>query len=286
MLVQPEDLTLDGFSQTSSSGGGVLRDIATDTDFPEVIHKKAHAAVAASQQGIADTTAEFWYSHGRTHDYLQDFLRGSQRNASKINRIDIELAESLQRSILNAKLPTPIIVYRGTMERDWDGQHVGTILANADIGERVAVGGFCSTTTNPDMAVGFTGIGRNSEDRAVILCIETDQGKFLPTSSSQDDHGYFLEESEVVLPHGGVYEVLDRKEIGYRQDTSRPALAVALRYVGTDEDDQTFKALADVASGLPSDSDHAEKYLRVPLRRKMRHYRLAGLPIGEQTTSI
>ena len=269
---QAQDITLNGIDLTS--------------DLHTYIGKEAHAEIAAGQSKVADTAAEFWHSVALTNTSLQDALRGRPRTPLlRLTALDIKLAKSLQKSILSTKLDAPAVVYRGVTTGDNEDPHDATVLLEADIGDTITVDGFWSTSTKPDIAEAFMGM-KDGDGEGLILMIETDVGKFLPTSSSHDENGFFLEEWEVVLPHRGQYEILNRKRIQPSKLYAEPVTLISLRYVGTDPEDNTLESLGRVYEYHPSDDEREYKFITKPIRRKMRLYKKARLPVGNQTTDI
>ena len=250
-----------------------------------------HSYIAASQSHIADTAAELWLSQldgwsDATVAHLRGLVSTHGRGSKTLTDLEIGLARKLQSSILAAQLEEPVVVFRGIGNKEIN--YLGDYLHNVDVGDRMEARGFWSTSADPEIADRFTHKWNDDPQSSVLLRIETNVGKFLPTSSLEEipnDFGepIFHEEAEVVLPHGGVYDVLDKKEI--YNDMDEPVCLITLKYSHTSQQAAELQELEAIRE--PSDSEYHQtrtETLKRHVNNWMEEYEKFDIPVGGLTS--
>ena len=272
------------------------------TDVSELVayvDGKEHLSMAVSQAYVADTAAEMWYSQlehdaaADTRRHITEFLREGH-TLLPLSPVAIELAKSLQYSILTAPLEKPCVVYRGIKD-EGHNDYASHLAKTVQPGEMIEGNGFWSTTTDPKTAQKFCG----DYDNPVIFQIETEAGKFLPASSSVSGSDDFYPESEVVLPHGAKYEVINKQTLANGSDPDGPQeyTLISLKYVGVSEYASAMTSLDyhnDGMDGLDEDekqylkeeADEADEMLAISVMWWVNTYEEAGLPLGNYTTYL
>ena len=258
--------------------------INTVGDLKAYISEEDHCEIAEAQMNVADTSAELWYQSGffSLREGVTEVLRGGNSEMFKISPTAAHLAQSLQQSILASELSEPCVLYRGvqSLPQDYAGQLVDTIKE----GDTIEGEGFWSTTTDPETAYFFA--SPTEQNVSVIFRIETSVGKFLPSSSdSIVDSKAFFPEQEVLLPHGGMYEVLEKKYLEPEEDDDEdcdPCVLISLKYLQTKEDGRFRK----VAERSKTDTDANEGGVVRDVRNLMKEYNRCGLPVGTRTTDV
>ena len=273
------------------------QDFIWDDDNPKIASKvkefitpEVHTELAEGQQDTADTAAELWYQNTPAHyrKPVLAHLRGLGKSGVMCSTA-IELSRNLQRSILNSPLPRRCVVYRG-MEGLTNG-YVGQIANETEIGDTIRTEGFWSTTTKPSTATSFA-YSNDEISSSVLFRIETTMGKFLQSSSDPKGvEGRFFREYEVVVPHGAIFEIVDKTELPLDTYSKAKCTMVSLRLVGV-EDDGDFDDLEEaMENAIEDDYDRAEQErldqdTRAFVQEVMTRYRKCGLPIGGNTSDV
>ena len=295
MNVDTKDMRLDFWQEVRDNWDGIYDvddwgtgQVGLATNLPKSMTTEEHHHIAHSQTPICDTAAEMWLSHSRHHEHVLSYLRGDE-GKENITPFEIEMAKKLQDSILEAELDTKCVVYRGmcsNLQSSDDApsgrgmHHVVELVKTVDPGDMIMSEGFWSTSTDPTTAATFANpIVRDNPTTSVVFRIETPIGKFLPSSSAEDCY-HFHPEREVVLPHGALFEVINKETIV--NDLSRDrnkVILFSLRYIGIEDE------AASLAYLTPSEfSDEDDKLVRNDVRFWLKQYERSGLPMGDRTT--
>lgn len=137
------------------------------------------------------------------HEQINDALRGDEEMTDDIRR-HIDVVGSYIEEAPDFEEPAE--VYRGlTASPDLADQ-----LRQAE-GQEIEMGGFQSTSTNPEVANRFTDYG-DEGDIPVMMNIETESG--LPIDNTNLESGTGGEEQEVLLGHNWTYQVQNVEETG------------------------------------------------------------------------
>ena len=250
------------------------------SDLPQYISVHEYRGVAASQAPIADTAAEMWHSHSLNPDEVLRRLRGlpTQGTAS---RMECHMAQRLQQSVLDATHTEPFVVYRGVSDRRHPPSTYAKHLAKTiKPGQTIQAKGFWSSSVSPVIAGHFASTFEENH-AAVLFRIETDTGKFLPASAT--NYGSLNAEQEVVLPHGGEYEVLGKETVEFDGAVSRKAVLISLRYKGTKADHADLGGLQAAQDVVGPDNPRSWS-IHNELDTWLTRYENAGLPLGARTS--
>ena len=281
------DLRIENWNYpTTAKQGTTLVEMASNLE--RRLSVDDHRAVAINQSAVADTAAELWHSHCRSPEHVLSYLRGHDTREN-ITPFDVDMAKSLQKSILSADLKEPHVVYRGlcsnlqSSTEDLTGReihHVVDLILTVEPGEMLMSEGFWSTSTDPSVAVSFTNpVVSDRPTSAVLLRIETTVGKFLPSSSSPESY-HFHPEREVVLPHGAMFEVVAKEEIINDMDIDkRPITLFTLKYVDVDAREAALDHLAPLEL-----SDEEDRRVRDDVQYWINTYEQNDLPMGACTS--
>ena len=289
---KPMKLGTTSYSQSSVQKFAWGNDKPTNvSELEEYVSKEGHQDLALDQAAIADTSAEIWYSM-TPHSHREGVLSTLRtvESLAPLTSSSMLLAKSLQDSILDSEQPDRYIVYRGI--RGPADSHAGHIASTVEVGDTIESEGFWSTSTSPSVCEGFAGTFFDT-NVSVMFRIDTNVGKFLPSSSNEKAlRNGFYNEYEVVLPHKAKFEVVDKTVLKSNHPDRQPFIMISLQYVGTDEGDdfdllRTRYKQEEVDSNdylIPEDELDSELVSKVTMLT--RSYRETGLPMGDRTTRL
>ena len=252
-------------------------------DLRSYTNEQEHHDIACGQQAHADTAAELWHiKGGLSSREVQTHLRNVTDARRPLEDLEMQMAESLQKSIMASDLDEPCVVYRAIhSEQGNDGaiRYLTQLEDMAGAGDTIKGEGFWSASTDPSVVQSFLG---TFPKRVVIFRIETTKGKFLPSSSNRtpkDTCGFF-QEKEVVLPHGASYEILDKQQVSV--NPALDATVISMRFVGVDPTEETLPSLQK--AGNPA--SQSMKSMARHIKAMLSDYKKVNLPVGAHTYDI